>query len=90
MTLKRLAVDTKEPELLKALLNFPNYRFMQKGKQWIRLREVIATNPSINDETIQKLLRFREERIFFYLAANPTLSLTQLRLLSDKKSHGCR
>ena len=84
LTLKRLAIDTKNPELLKALLSFPNYRFMQKGKQWISLREVIATNPSINDETIQKLFRFRENRIFFYLAANPTLSLAQLRLLLDK------
>ena len=84
LTLKRLAVDTKDPELLKALLRFPNYRFMQKGKQWIRLREVVATNPAIDEETVQKLLRFREERIFFYLAANPSLPLPQLKLLSDK------
>ena len=84
LTLKKLAVETDDPGLLKALLGFPNYRFMQKGKKWIRLREVIATNPAVDEATIQKLLRFRDEKIYFYLAANPGISPAYLKLLSEK------
>ena len=84
LTLKRLAVDTADAGLLHALLSFPNYRFMQKGKQWIRLREVIATNRAIDEASIRKLLRFREERVLFYLAANRSLPLEVLRELSER------
>lgn len=69
LSLKKLIEESEDPNLLHALLNFPNYQFMQKNKQWIGLREVIATNPFINDRIIQKLLRFRDTKIDFYLAS---------------------
>jgi len=84
LTLKRLAVETEDPRLLHALLGFPNYRFMQKGKQWITLREVVATSPHINEETIQKLLRFRDEKVLFFLAANRSVPLKTLKMLAKK------
>ena len=84
LTLKRLAVETKNPALLKALLGFPNYRFMQKGKRWITLKEVVATSPYIDEEIIRKLLGFRDEKILFYLAANRSAPTSLLKKLSDK------
>ena len=79
LSIKRLIGETRDPNLLKALLNFPNYRFMQKGKQWIRLREVVATNPHIDRETIQKLIRYRDNRVIFYLSANSSMPLSILK-----------
>lgn len=79
LSIKRLIGETNDPSLLKALLGFPNYRFMQKGKQWIRLREVVATNPHINGEIIQKLIRYRDNKIIFYLAANSATPLSTLK-----------
>lgn len=78
LSIKRLIGETKDPDLLKALLGFPNYKFMQKGKRWIRLREVVATNPYIDLETIQKLIRYRDNRVIFYLSANSSLPLSIL------------
>ncbi len=78
LTIKRLIGETEDPNLLKALLNFPNYKFMQKGKQWIRLRGVVATNPHIDGETIQKLIRYRDNRVIFYLSANNSIPLSIL------------
>jgi len=82
LSIKRLIGETINPHLLKALLNFPNYKFMQKGKQWIRVREVIATNPYIDKETIQKLIRYRDNRVIFYLSANNSIPLSILKEFS--------
>ena len=79
LSIKRLIGETRDPNLLKALLNFPNYKFMQKGKQWIRLKEVVATNPYIDRETIQKLIRYRDHRVIFYLSANSSIPLSILK-----------
>lgn len=84
LTLKKLIGESSDPALLKALLSFPNYRFMQKGKQWITLREAIAASPHLDGGGIEKLLRFREERVLFYLAANRSVSLALLKKLSDR------
>ncbi|MEA3492364.1 MAG: hypothetical protein U9R27_10740 [Campylobacterota bacterium] len=84
LTLRRLIGETTNPTLLKALLTFPNYRFMQKNKQSISLREVIAANPYIDADSIQKMLRYRDDKILFYLAANSSVSLALLKQLSNK------
>lgn len=84
LSLKKLIGESQDPHLLKALLSFPNYKFMQKGKKWTRLREVIATSPYIDDSTIQKLLRFRDKKIDFYLAANSAVPLSVLQDLLER------
>ncbi len=86
LTLKKLIGESEDPDLLYALLSFPNYKFMQKGKQWIRLREVIATNLAIDDRGIQKLLRFRNKKIDFYLAANRSLPIEILESFLERES----
>ncbi len=78
LTLKRLIGKSNDPALLYALLSFPDYHFRQKGKQWVTLRESIATSHFIDERVIQKLLRFRDDKVDFYLAANPSVSLPLL------------
>ncbi len=70
-SLNRLVHQTNDARLLKALLAYPNFNFLQKGKQRITLQESIACNHSINEEIIDTLLRLRNKNIPFYLAANP-------------------
>jgi len=84
LTLKKLIGESSDPALLNALLTFPNFRFMQKGKQWITLREAIAGSPCLDEDGIGKLLRFREERVLFYLAANRSVPLALLKKFSDR------
>ncbi len=84
LTLKKLIGESSDPALLYALLTFPNFRFMQKGKQWITLREAIAGSLYLDEGGIEKLLRFREERVLFYLAANRSVPLALLKKFSDR------
>jgi len=84
LTLKKLIGESRDPALLNALLTFPNFRFMQKGKQWITLREAIAASPYIDESGIEKLLRFRENKVLFYLAANRSVPLALLKKFSDR------
>ena len=86
LTLKKLISQCSDFTLLYALLSFPNFRFMQKGKQWITLRETIATSSALDERTIEKLLRFREERVYFYLAANRIVPLKILKKLFERDS----
>ncbi len=83
LTLNRLVRDTKDPELLYALLYFPDYKFLQKGKQWVTLREIIASSSYINEKTIYKLLNFRDKNIPFYLSANPSTPLEILKKFAN-------
>jgi len=85
MSLSRLAKETQESELLKTLLYFPDYKFLQKGKQWVTLREVIANSPYIDRETIDKLISFRNKEIPFYLAANPATPIEILKKFSNSQ-----
>jgi len=78
LSLKRLVQETTNSELLCALLYFPNYKFLQEGKNWITLRELITSSKYINNLTIKKLMRFRDSTIPFYLASN---SATPLKIL---------
>lgn len=79
LTLNRLARETTNPELLYALLYFPNYKFLQHGKSWITLREVVALSPHLDILTIKKLMRFRDSTIPFYLASNPSTPIDILK-----------
>ncbi len=84
LTLKKLIGESSDPGLLNALLTFPNFRFMQKGKQWITLREAVATSPYLDEGGIAKLLRFRKDGVLFYLAANRSVPLALLKKFSDR------
>ncbi|SFV58598.1 Leucine rich repeat variant [hydrothermal vent metagenome] len=79
LSLNRLIQETQSPELLYALLYFPNYKFLQKGKKWVTLRELIALSPYIDNLTIKKLMRFRDPTIPFYLASNSATPLNILK-----------
>ncbi len=83
LTLNRLVRDTKNSDLLYALLYFPDYRFLQKGKQWVTLRETIASSSYVNQKTIRKLLNFRDKNIPFYLSANPSTPLEILKKFAN-------
>lgn len=83
LTLNRLVRDTTNPDLLYALLYFPDYKFLQKGKQWVTLREIIANSSYINQKTINKLLNFRDRNIPFYLSANPATPIEILKKFAN-------
>jgi len=78
LTLKRLARETDNPRLLEALIRFPNFTFLQKGKSKITLRESIATNPHVDKALIDRLLSLRNAGVDMYLAANTATPLEVL------------
>jgi hypothetical protein len=64
---------------LEALIGFPNFKFLVRGKENITLRETIARNPHIDREVIQKLLSFRDIKVNASLSANPATPLETLQ-----------
>jgi len=74
LTLRRLATEATDPELLKALLNFPNFEFLVRGREKITLQETIARNPHIDEETVRKLLATRKISVLRALAGNSAIT----------------
>ena len=85
LTLKRLVREATDPDLLNALIGFPNYEFKQKDRGKTSLYEVIATSSYLNDEVIKRLLSLRDPRVDMYLAANPVVSLEQLKKFAARE-----
>ncbi|SFV90860.1 Leucine rich repeat variant [hydrothermal vent metagenome] len=81
LTLRRLATEATDPGLLEALMGFPNFSFLVRGKESITLKETIARNPHINETTIQKLLSLRNRAIESSLAGNSSISEEVQKLL---------
>lgn len=90
LTLRRLATEATDPNLLTALLGFPNYEFLVRGKEKVTLRETIARNPVFNEEAIRKLLSFRDSKVDSALAGNqsvPVDILKNLLVKNDERIH---
>ncbi|MFT7880493.1 MAG: hypothetical protein ABXS91_08880 [Sulfurimonas sp.] len=85
LTLKRLVREATDPDLLYALIGFPNYEFKQKDQGKTSLYEVIATSQAINDEVIRRLLSLRNAKVDMYLAANPVVPLEQLNKFAGRE-----
>ncbi|MFT7824026.1 MAG: hypothetical protein ABXS92_04620 [Sulfurimonas sp.] len=85
LTLKRLVREATDPELLNALIGFPNYGFRQKERGQTSLYEVIATSRYLNEEVIKRLLSLRDPKVDMYLAANPVVSLEQLKKFAARE-----
>jgi len=86
LTLRRLATEAIDPNLLEALVSFPNFSFSVRGKEKITLWETIARNPAVGEALACKLLAFRDPVVDRALASNPMVSLEILNILSDKKN----
>jgi len=85
LTLRRLATEATDPNLLEALVGFPNFSFLVRGKEKITLRETISRNPAVNESLVRKLLAFRDPVIDRALASNSNVALEVLKVLADKK-----
>ena len=84
LTLRRLATEATDSDLLDALLNFPNFEFLIRGKEKVTLRETIARNPHIGEDLVRKLLGYRDEKVDIALAGNNAVSKEVLHRLYEK------
>ena len=84
LTLRRLASEAKDSNLLLALTNFHNFEFLVRGKEKITLRETIARNENIDVELINRLISFRDEKIDVALASNTAVEVTILEKFIEK------
>ncbi len=87
LTLRRLATETADSELLDVLVGCHNFEFTVRGRERVTLRETIARNPNISTQTVSKLLSFRDKNIDASLAGNLSVSLDTLKELSQKDDH---
>lgn len=81
LTLRRLATEATNPKLLLALIGFPNFDFLIRGKEKVTLRETIARNRYIDAVVIEKLMHLRDAKVYVALASNPVLGLSLLHTL---------
>ncbi len=84
LTLRRLATEATDEHLLEALMGFPNFSFLVRGKEKVTLKETIARNPHIGKESVIKLLGLRDAKVDASLAGNPAVSLEVLHQLEAK------
>ena len=84
LTLRRLSTEATNPRLLQALIGFPNFEFLIRGKEKVTLRETIARNRYLDKEIITKLVSLRDTRVDVALAANPAVELSLLKTLLAK------
>ena len=74
LSLRRLATQTDNAELLDALAYFPDYDFSVRGKARVSLYETVAANPHIAQNTVERLLALRRGEIYRALAGNASVS----------------
>ena len=84
LTLRRLATEATDPNLLEALLGFPNFAFLVRGKERTTLRQTIASNPNISQDIVRKLLSYRHKGVDIALASNSATDMSTLNLLYQK------
>ncbi len=84
LTLRRLATEAKNPKLLLALIGFPNFEFLIRGKEKVTLCETIARNEQLNKEVIIKLVSLRDNRVNVALAGNAYVDTALLHTLLAK------
>ena len=85
LTLRRLATEATDPNLLEALIRFPNFSFLVRGKEKITLRETIARNRHLNSEVIFKLIALRDSKVDVALAGNSSVSVENLEKFLTKE-----
>jgi len=78
LTLRRLATEATDPHLLEALMGFPNFSFLVRGKEKVTLKETIARNRAISHESVRKLLGLRHQGVNVSLAGNPAVDVAVL------------
>jgi len=85
LTLRRLATEATNPKLLLALIGFPKFEFLIRGKEKVTLRETIARNEYLDKEVITKLVSLREKKVDVALACNTVVELSFLQTLLAKE-----
>ena len=88
LTLRRLATEAADPRLLQALIGFPNFEFLVRGKEKITLRETIARNEYVDEEVISRLISLRDRKVDVALACNSAVGLSLLKKLLEKSDAG--
>lgn len=84
LTLRRLATEATDAGLLEALMGFPDFEFLVRGKSKTTFKETIARNEHITDELVRKLLSLRRKGVDRALAGNPSISREVMKHLFDK------
>jgi len=84
LTLRRLATEATDPKMLIALIGFPNFTFLVRGKESITLRETIARNENVDKEVLTKLITLRDEKVDAALASNLCVPLSVLKKFASK------
>ncbi len=87
LTLRRLATEIEDANLLLVLIKFPNFSFMVRGKEKVTLRETVARNEYIDDKVIYNLISLRDKKVNISLASNINVPLDTLKkfLLKNDK-----
>jgi len=86
LTLRRLATEATNPKLLMALIGFPNFEFLIRGKEKVSLRETIARNSYLDKEVIAKLVSLRDNKVNVALAGNEIIESVLLYTLLKKEN----
>jgi hypothetical protein len=83
-TVMNIAQESCTPEVLDAILTFPNHQIKVSRYESHRpknLRETIAFNEAVSQESIKKLMGYRDEQLEYFLASNSALRASEQEIL---------
>ncbi len=88
-SLFEIALTSQDEDILEAMLKFPKYEVRSRGKEeWKprELKEFIATNPNINDNTVKFLLSLRDSRVDSLLALNSKIKPSEQEAILNRST----
>ncbi len=92
-TVMNIAQESRDSTLLNAMLSMPNHeiKISQRGeKRPKNIREQIAFNEYISQESIKRLLSFNNIDINYFLASNSLLTPTQQEQIFNKSNNNIK
>ncbi len=89
-TVMNIAQESKNSTLLNTMLNMPNHQIkvsQREEKRPKNIRELIAFNENISQESIKRLLSFNNIDINYFLASNSALTPIQQEHIFNKSDN---
>ena len=92
-TVMNVAQESKDSILLDAMLTMPNHQIkisQREEKRPKNIRELVAFNEYISQETVKRLLGFNNVDINYFIASNSALTQTQQKHIFDKSDNNIK
>ncbi len=82
-----IAIMSKSEDVLETLFSLPDLFVKQsrsRNRRPTNIKEALATNTFLNENTLKRLLRLNDEKVDYFLAQNPLIDENSAKILLEK------